>query len=274
MGASIPGNRKDIGRQEGQSVVEFLVAIVAFGTLLLGIFQAALLYRAKTTVDYAAFRAARQGSLHGATQESVDNGLAKGLMPLYATDTGAVELGKAFVMAKAVELANQATAEIVSPTKDMFEKLAVPQFDGVKAIPNDDLAYRSAEVRAANLLKVKVTYDYPLIVPVIDTVIGRLFGQKKIVPHADGSLRTMWVLPIQAQAVVNMQSPIRDANALSSGNGGNPPPGDGGGGSDPLPPGGGGWSPPGGGTNPPGGGINPPGEGGTPPTHPICTGHL
>lgn len=203
-------------RQRGQSLVEFIVAVVAFGTFLLGIFQVALLYRAKTTVDYAAFMAARDGSTHGATQKSVNDGLVKGLAPLYATSADLAGLGKAVAMAKAAELAHQAKAQIVSPTRAMFDQVAVAQFDGVKGIPNDSLTYRSEAVRAANLLKVKVTYDYPLIVPVIDAIVGRLAGARKPVLHADGSVRMMWVLPVQAQATVQMQSPIRDSTALAS----------------------------------------------------------
>lgn len=204
------------GREGGQSVVEFIVAIGVFGVLLLGIFQVALLYRAKTTVDYAAFIAARNGSLHGATQKSVNDGLVKGLAPLYATDASAGGLIKAIALAKEAQVQGLAKVTIVSPTKPMFNKLAVPQFDGVRAIPNDDLAYRSDTVRAANLLKVKVVFDYPLIVPVIDAIVGKLMGAKKLILHADGSIRPMWVLPIQGQAIVNMQSPIRDADALGS----------------------------------------------------------
>lgn len=258
-------------RERGQSVVEFIVAIGVFGTLLLGIFQVALLYRAKTTVDYAAFMAAREGSLHGATQDSVDNGFIKGIAPLYATNADAAGLLEAWGKAKAaMGVYRQATVQIVSPTKAMFHKVAVKQFDGVKAIPNDDLAYRDAATRAANLLKVKVTYNYPLIVPVVDKIIGRLFGGKHLVEDADGTPRMMYVLPIQAQAVVNMQSPIRDADALGSGkgSGGTSPPG-GGGGYPPPGNGGGGNAPPG------GGGSNPPGDGGLPPPPvppPACPG--
>lgn len=250
-------------RERGQAVVEFIVAIGVFGTLLLGIFQMALLYRAKTTVDYAAFMAARDGSMHGATQQSVNDGLVKGLAPLYATTADAIGLGKAVALAKEAQLQGLAKATIVSPTKAMFKQVAVKQFDGVMAIPNDDLAYRSDAVRAANLLKVKVTYDYPLIVPVVDAIIAKAAGgTKQPILHADGKVRMMWVLPIQAQAIVNMQSPIRDANALASNNGGGNS-GNGSGGNTGN--GGGNPNPPGGGTNPPDGGGSPPGGGGIPP---------
>lgn len=245
--------------QRGQGVVEFLVAIGVFGAFLLGIFQTALLYRAKTTVDYAAFMAARAGSMNGASMSSMKDGLVKGLMPLYATEPDAAGLLKAYGKAKAAALI-QARIKVISPTVAMFNQVAKPQFDGVRAIPNDDLAYRDPATRAANILKIKVTYDYPLIVPVIDKVVGRLFGVKRPVIDVNGKPQVMYVLPIQAQAVVNMQSPIRDANALASGNGGgNNGGGNGGGGSNPSPPpgtGGGDGNPPP--NPPPGGGIPPP----------------
>lgn len=210
--------------QHGQGIIEFAVVIGVFGALLLGIFQVALLYRAKTTVDYAAFMAAREGALHGATQTSVDTGMVKGLAPLFAADASVAGLVKAAALAKAAQLQGLATAAIVSPTQAMFNQVAVQQFDGVKAIPNDDLAYRSAAVRAANVLKVRVTYDYPLIVPVIDRILGGLGAAQQVpVPHADGSVRLMWALPVEAQAIANMQSPIRNASALGDGGTGVPP---------------------------------------------------
>lgn len=261
MNTCVPIERR-FSRERGQSVVEFVIVIAVFGTLLLGIFQVALLYRAKTTVDYAAFTAARSGSLNGATQQSVDNGMIKGLAPLYATSANAGGLLEAMAKAgAAAKLYHQATAEIISPTRAMFDKVAVQQFDGVKAIPNDDLNYRSDDVRAANLLKVKVTYDYPLIVPVVDRIIASVAGGKHVVEDSDGTPRSMYVLPIQAQAIVNMQSPIRDVDALGAGNGGNPPPGNGRGNPPPTTGGGGG------GPNPP---LPPQPPPGLPP--PMCPG--
>ena len=46
-------------RQYGQGLIEFIITIAVLGPLLLGIFQAVLLYRAKTLLDYAALQAAR-----------------------------------------------------------------------------------------------------------------------------------------------------------------------------------------------------------------------
>lgn len=60
-----------------QSLIEFVAGIAVFGSLLLGILQTVLPYRAKSTVDYAAFMVAHADSLAGATQASVDDGFVR-----------------------------------------------------------------------------------------------------------------------------------------------------------------------------------------------------
>lgn len=111
------------GRQRGQSVVEFVVVIGVFGTFLLGILQTALLYRAKTTVDYAAFMTARAGSLNGAEMASMKEGLVKGLLTLYATKATLGGLAEAYAKAKeavASPLTQQAQIQVISPTQATF----------------------------------------------------------------------------------------------------------------------------------------------------------
>ena len=76
-------------RQYGQGLIEFIITIAVLGPLLLGIFQAVLLYRAKTLLDYAALQAARSGATNFAQMDAMQTGLARGLMPLYATDASA-----------------------------------------------------------------------------------------------------------------------------------------------------------------------------------------
>ena len=49
-------------RQRGQSMVEFCIVVPLFLFLLLLILQMVLIYRAKSTLDYATFQAARTGA--------------------------------------------------------------------------------------------------------------------------------------------------------------------------------------------------------------------
>lgn len=238
-------------RQRGQGLVEAVIVIPVFGLFLLGIFQGILLYRAKTTLDYAAFMAARSGATNFAEKSAMIDGLARGLMPLYAHQASGGEVAVAYAKARAdIQLGQSASITIISPTKAAFTDWQEAQYDGVAAIPNDSLPFRGSAVGAkshmtvqdANLLKIKVTYQYPLIVPVIDRLIGHLdVARSAVAGHS------VYSLGIQAQATELMQTPIRDPNLLLDGSGGA------GGGS-----GGGSGSNPGGGSGGNGGGSGSP----------------
>ena len=76
-------------RESGQSLPEFLIVVPVFLFLLLLIFQLVLIYRAKTTLDYATLEAARMGAMRNADPEEMRKGLARGLTPLYANEAGA-----------------------------------------------------------------------------------------------------------------------------------------------------------------------------------------
>ncbi|TDN58028.1 TadE-like protein [Halothiobacillus neapolitanus] len=78
-----------------------MIVLPVFGLFLLGIFQGILLYRAKTTLDYAAFMAARSGAMNFAQKSAMIDGLARGLMPLYAHQTGGGEVAVAYAKARA-----------------------------------------------------------------------------------------------------------------------------------------------------------------------------
>ena len=274
-------------RQKGQSLVETVVVIAVFGTFLLGIFQSILFYRAKTLVDYAALEAARSGATNFAEKEPMRLGLLRGLMPMYTRESGNQGLLDGYA-ATFVAVHNPLVTriDVISPTRAAFDDFKMAEFDGVKAIPNGSLAFRSSapgasglSVQDANILKIRVVYGYKMIVPVIDKiVIGVLrSGFYKDMSATEIAMLESGRLPIVSQATVRMQTPIRARDLLASndgsgGGGSGAPPG---GGGDPS----GGDGPPGGG-NPggddgppsggdPGGGDGPPGGGGDPPGH-VC----
>lgn len=200
-------------RQRGQSLVEALIVLPIFGVFLLGVFQAVLFYRAKALVDYATQEAARSGATAFAEIGAMRSGLARGLAPLYTHSADREAAVKAVAAARLDIGAGAARIEIISPTREAFDDWKVRQFDGVEAIPNDSLAFRPTtpgrnsglSVQDANLLKIRVTYDFPLIVPVIDL----LLGESRLRPK--GSIR---VLPISASATLPMQTPILDPSRL------------------------------------------------------------
>lgn len=195
--------------------------MVGFGLLLLALLQAILLYRAKATLDYAGLEAARAGALHGVDNGEMQKGLARGLTPLYATATASpTAAGTAAAYLKAYpDVLAFSTIKVISPTTGAFDDFAETQYDGTLALPNDTLNFRPTDVGSrgglsvqdANILKIQVTFTYPLIVPIIDRILGTLdAGRTASQGH------TVYSLPIVASAMVRMQSPITQRGNLAT----------------------------------------------------------
>jgi len=169
-------------RRSGQALVEFLIIYPTLLLLILGGFQFALIYQAKSTLNYATFMAARQGALKNGKMTSIKDGLAGGMTPLFATtkdDYG--DFFKARVIA-AVEVFNPLNTriEVLSPTADAYNAHKADSESGTE-IPNDNLMYRPTTVKGgmsvqdANLLSIQVTYCTRLIVPIVNRVIYSLY---------------------------------------------------------------------------------------------------
>lgn len=171
-------------KQRGQAIVEYIILFPVMVMLVLGAVQFALIYQAKSTLDYATFMAARQGALKNAKKLYIKDGLAEGMTPLFANGSDMVGMlrGRAVAMIEAFNpLATE--VDILNPTKAAYSANAV---NG--EMPNDNLMYRpTAEkggesIQDANVLTIKVRYCVPLIVPLVNKVIYSLyFGYKAIV---------------------------------------------------------------------------------------------
>jgi hypothetical protein len=227
MKATAPSRRQ----QRGQSMVEFCIVVPLFLFMLLLIFQLVLIYRAKATLDYAAMQAARAGAVNGANKSSMRSGLASGLVPLWTTspDTGGLIAARARTVGEASDV--YSTLTVLNPTPAIWNELRERQYDGRLALPNDTLGFRSrnvgsnqVNVQDANILRIKVRYHYPLIVPFVDRVIigvSRLLNNGPDFRPTDAPF--LWVkdpltghyrLPLVSSAEVRMQSPIYDSSQL------------------------------------------------------------
>ena len=132
---------------------------------------------------------------------------------------------------------------MLNPTTQAFEDFGRPRLDkGAKReLPNDTLIYRTTHagaksgmsVQDANLLHVRITYCYRLIVPVVGRMIHAVTsaltpldaslqsgGMSKPFgaidgPPVDGCTRPLVQgprIPIRSEAVVRMQSPFYEVN--------------------------------------------------------------
>jgi hypothetical protein len=194
------GNR----RCRGQSMSEFIIVLPVVLLLTLGAIQFGLLYHAKATLNLAAFEAARAGAINQGKEDAMKLGLANGLRPLftYNTDHGQVIAG--FNTAKQ-EVNDYAKIEVVSPDAD-----ALRHWNG--RIPNDNLIYArdvtptGLTLQDANLLKIKVTYCYPMQIALLRNTIIALLRSGGGGDAFTNTCYDKYRLPIVAQGIVRMQT--------------------------------------------------------------------
>jgi hypothetical protein len=269
-----------IGRRAvtGVGAIETLLALPALLLAGLATVQLALLYRAQHALNHAVFEAARAGSLTHASPERSRDGLARGLAPwLYGAATLQEHAG-ALVRARAHvaegEAAGWLRIEQQSPTAASFADWAEPALDAaglpmpeLREIPNDGLVHRARRGRPsgdvaglrgeeaigaasgqtladANLLRLRLQYGVPLVVPFAGRLIAATLRAWNgcepgtatragllVLPAAeplaspqwqacafygDGRLGTLRV-PVSASATVRMQSPARMSWATPEG---------------------------------------------------------
>ena len=238
-------------RQHGQSAAEFVIAFPVLVLLVFGILQVAFLYQGRATLNYATMLAARAGATNNGDATAMRNALARGLAPMFAgsADTG----GYAKALTTATMETNAAAMltkiEVLNPTPDALKDFGRKRLDGVAGneLPNDTLAYRTTtagsaskiSIQDANLLHVRVTYCYRLIVPVIGRMIHAAvnstgfgassagtgtgmsdpfgIGSAKLTAPCNNPLFDGPRIEIRSDAIVRMQSPFYAKNTGSSG---------------------------------------------------------
>jgi hypothetical protein len=177
-----PSKRKPT--QRGAGLVETIVALPTLLLLVTTLWQAALVYRAKSSVNYAAFEAARAGSVGQAREADIRAAFHKALIPYYGGGRTLQELTDTY--ARLITDADPAAlrVQIISPTQESFTDYASPALRtryGVQepVLPNvglDRLAcprdvpgcnadpqrnQSGQTLLDANLLKLRVTYGIP-----------------------------------------------------------------------------------------------------------------
>lgn len=229
----------------GQASTEFLIALPLLILLLFGIIQFAMIYQARSTLNHATMLAARAGALHNGSRTEMRAALARGLTPLFAAAPSEAGYLKAWEKARLQEtLPALTTLAVLNPVRAAFTDFARPRLDGKggRELPNDTLNYRNSapgsaskiSIQDANLLHLRVTYCFRLIVPVVDRVI---YAATNALAPTDSSLsangmadpfgtngamtRPSCVNPlnrgerriqIRSEAFVRMQTPFHESN--------------------------------------------------------------
>lgn len=199
-------------------MTEFIIVWPVLVLLVFGTLQLILIYLAKSTLNLATFEATRAGSLNQARREHVDLGFVRGMAPLYSTHIQTVNDARRKVMTEIED--DNVCIERINPTTTAFDEFA----DSDGQIPNDNLMFRDptqrsgVSIQEANLLKLRVTYCYEMIVPIMNRMIPELM---EVAGATGGSFEQgCWEegrIPIKAQGILRMQSPpVNDGGFDSS----------------------------------------------------------
>jgi hypothetical protein len=241
--------------QRGATLVEFVVAAPLVLFILLVLMQYALLFHAKSQLNYATFEAARAGAVDNARMAAIRAAFARALAGYHGGGTTTAELAAAH--ARAVAEAPFTRIEILSPTKESFDDYHSPALaarlgQSARVIPNTNLAHldcpldrpdckRDPAINAsgqtladANLLKLRVTYGIPAHKQI---PLAGPFMVRALALHAGAgdAFRTRLIaagrIPIVSHTVMRMHSPPIEGDNVSA-----PGPGNGGTPVDPEPP--------------------------------------
>ena len=223
-------NQSTPKQNSGQSMVEFIIVTPIILLLLFGALQFAFIYHAKTALNYAAFEAARFGAVSNARMTEMENAFTRAMAAIHTHDDTPEDVICAREIVRQEVENNFVSIQILNPPLEAFDP---PVGDG-DVIPNDNLMYRTAStgggltIQDANLLKIRVTYCYPLYVPYMNRVLGILLtnNESEDCPGCTGARTDTGTFergclnngrfPINAQAIVRMQSPAMLSAARSS----------------------------------------------------------
>lgn len=169
--------------EHGQSSTEFLVVFPLLVMLVFSVIQFGLLYQARATLNHAALLAARAGAVHNGSSGQMRSALAAGLTPLFASEPSMANYTASLLKAnlETAAISNLTKIDVLNPTRKALQDFGRARLDGMggRELPNDTLNYRSTtpgaqsalSVQDANILHVRVSYCYRLIVPVVGNMM-------------------------------------------------------------------------------------------------------
>jgi len=170
---------------QGAAMVEFVVVGPVLTLIGLAILQYSLIYVARNQANHAGFMAARAGSMHNASAESISAAYLRSLAPLYGGGSNPAEIAAAVTRATA-DMQGNYRVELINPTQASFSDFNDPALQKLlktqaRVIPNSALAMRDpADIKAgskqnifdANLLKLRITHGYQPRVPLAASVFA------------------------------------------------------------------------------------------------------
>jgi hypothetical protein len=207
-------------------MLEFLLAgVLVLIPAAFAILEFAQLTAARNALNFATYEAARAGAVGGVDRDAMRRALARALVPLFAPSRpGAVAgisasdastaLARAWVEVNRPDLTD---LEIENPTALAAADFAIVR-DGRRVIPNDGIEFSNPlgsssgqTLRDANVLALRIRHCRPLVMPVVSLWIPAMLRATATDLFERGCLAS-GRLPIEAHAIVQMQSAVEVAN--------------------------------------------------------------
>lgn len=220
------------GRQvhRGAALVEFALVGPVITLIGLAVLQYALLFFAKNQFNYAAFMAARAGSMAHADLGTVQAAYVRALVPLYGGGQSTAELADSYARA-AADAAGHLQIQLLNPTRESFADWNDPALQqsegkGRRVIPNAGLALKVSgqigsasgqSLQDANLIKLRITQGVRPAVPFVGYIYTKFMQWAD--PHTDAFHTAMLAdgrLPVVTQATLLMQSDAIESDAAVS----------------------------------------------------------
>lgn len=160
------------GSETGAAIAETALTIMTFLIIILGIIQLTLAINTRLVVNYAAYQAARAGIVHNGDLKKMKTAAVVALSPILA---GSADLPG---LVQGLGEAQWLNVKILSPSaarfQDNYKKRFFPELKRYGEAQNDQAWLDE------NLLVVKVTYHYPLRIPLINQMLSPFFHRIKI----------------------------------------------------------------------------------------------
>ncbi|HEX6703999.1 MAG TPA: TadE family protein [Albitalea sp.] len=230
--------------EHGATLVEAVVILPVLLFTVLALMQAALVFHAKSNLNYATHEAARAGSVHNANLSSIRQAFQRAMLPYYGGGRDQAELSAAAEKV-AQDLGNGGAlrVQILSPSQESFLDYNSPALQEAlgtdePVIPNvgvdellcprdvpscasDPLTNASGQsLTDANLLKLRITYgippqkQMPMVGRFYTWALGKM-GSAQGDPFMQ-SLLDARRIPVVTHTVLRMQSdPVRNAAMLA-----------------------------------------------------------
>jgi Flp pilus assembly protein TadG len=174
-----------VGRsQSGQAMVETALTMPLFVFLVLGLLQMSLMHQARYMTKYAAYKAARTGSIHSAKKKAMVNAALGVLMPYVGqatsdlfyktgTPTDYALSYKAAQLANLTPLTSIVDVTICDPTGNVTGDFDDPT-SGMAVLPTNTDDPPQWQQFNKGRLSVQVTFNFKLVIPFANMLIWKI----------------------------------------------------------------------------------------------------